>query len=49
MAQEAKEIEAKARFVDSIKEPEYVVVTPEMVAAGLDRLSGLTHDEDPHT
>lgn len=47
MAQEAKAMTAKERFLESIKEPEYVVVTDKMVEAGLDRLSELPRDEDP--
>jgi hypothetical protein len=47
MAQEAKAMTAKERFLESIKEPEYVIVTDEMVKAGLDELSELPRDEDP--
>ncbi|MDQ6867905.1 MAG: hypothetical protein M3178_05725 [Pseudomonadota bacterium] len=46
MAQEEKSMTARERFLESIKEPEYVFVTDEMVAAGLDRLSELPRDED---
>jgi hypothetical protein len=34
MAQEAKSMTAKERFLESIKEPEYVIVADEMVKAG---------------
>jgi hypothetical protein len=44
MAQEAKSMSAKERFLESIKEPEYIFVTDEMVDAGLDRLSELPRD-----
>jgi hypothetical protein len=47
MAQEAKSMTAKERFLESIKEPEYVFVTDEMIEAGLDRLSELPRDRDP--
>jgi hypothetical protein len=47
MAQEAKSMTAKERFLESIKEPEYVIVADEMVKAGLDQLSELPRDEDP--
>jgi hypothetical protein len=49
MAQEAKSMtaEERERFLESIKEPEYVCVTDEMVAAGLDRLSELPRNRDP--
>jgi hypothetical protein len=47
MAQEAKSMTAKERFLESIKEPEYVIVADEMVKAGLDQLSELPRDGDP--
>jgi hypothetical protein len=47
MAQETKSMTAKERFLESIKEPEYVIVTDEMGKAGLDQLSELPRDEYP--
>jgi hypothetical protein len=39
MAQETTD--AKSVFLKTIKEPEYVIVSPEMEAAGVDRLEEL--------
>jgi hypothetical protein len=47
MAQESGQAGVPSDFRDQIREPEYVIVTPEMVSAGLDRLSDLPRDEDP--
>jgi hypothetical protein len=36
-----KTTDAKSVFLEAIKEPEYVIVSPEMEAAGVDRLEEL--------
>ena len=47
MAQESGQAGVASNFREQIREPEYAIVTPEMVAAGLDELSDLPRDEDP--